>query len=41
LTVAQVKDAIVKGADSQGRVRLLNPRRSAELVGLALPAGAG
>lgn len=34
LTVAQVKDAILRGAESRGRVNLVNPRRSAELVGL-------
>lgn len=38
-TVAQVRDAIVGGADTQGRVRLLHPRRSAELLGVKLPTG--
>jgi subtilisin family serine protease len=36
LTVAQVKDAILKGADQRGRVNLVNPRKSAELVGIKL-----
>ncbi len=36
LTVAQVKDAILKGADQRGKVNLVNPRRSAELVGIKL-----
>jgi len=36
LTVAQVKDAILRGAEPHGRVQLANPRRSAELVGIAL-----
>lgn len=36
LSVAQVKEAILKGADSRGRVNLVNPRRSAELVGIKL-----
>ena len=35
LTVAQVRDAILNGADRRGRVNLVNPRRSAELLGLA------
>lgn len=35
LTVAQVRDAILRGADTRGRVNLVNPRRSAELLGLA------
>ena len=34
LTVAQVKDAILAGAEPRGKVRLLNPRRSAELLGI-------
>ena len=34
LTVAAVKDAILQGADTRGRVRLVNPRKSAELLGL-------
>jgi hypothetical protein len=37
LSVAQVKDAILKGAEPRGRVNLVNPRRSAELLGIALP----
>jgi subtilisin family serine protease len=36
LTVAQVKDAIVQGAEPRGRVQLVNPRRSAELLGLKI-----
>jgi hypothetical protein len=35
LTVAQVRDAILQGADRRGRVNLVHPRRSAELLGLA------
>lgn len=38
LTVAQVRDAILQGAERQGRVNLIHPRRSAELLGLK-PAG--
>ncbi|MBP6898542.1 MAG: S8 family serine peptidase [Burkholderiaceae bacterium] len=34
LSVAQLKAAIVDGADARGRVRLVNPRKSAELLGL-------
>jgi subtilisin family serine protease len=34
LTVAQVRQAILDGADRRGRVNLVNPRRSAELLGL-------
>lgn len=34
LTVAQVKEAILKGADARGRVNLVNPKKSAELVGI-------
>lgn len=34
LTVAQVREALLKGADRSGRVNLVNPRRSAELLGL-------
>jgi hypothetical protein len=34
LTVAQVRDALLQGADRSGRVNLVNPRRSAELLGL-------
>lgn len=33
-TVAQVRDAILQGADRRGRVNLVNPRRSAELLGV-------
>jgi hypothetical protein len=36
LTVAQVRGAILQGADQRGRVNLVNPRKSAELLGLAL-----
>lgn len=36
LTVAQVKDAILKGAETHGRVRLANPRKTAELLGIVL-----
>lgn len=36
LSVAQVKDAILQGADARGRVNLVNPRKSAALVGIAL-----
>lgn len=36
LTVAQVKDLILKGAKRNGRVNLINPRRSAELAGIKL-----
>jgi hypothetical protein len=35
LTVAQVKDAILQAAEPRGRVRLVNPRKTAELLGLA------
>ena len=34
LTVAQVRQALLDGADRRGRVNLVNPRRSAELLGL-------
>jgi len=34
LSVAAVKDAILQGVDTRGRVRLANPRKSAELLGL-------
>jgi hypothetical protein len=34
LTVAQVREALLAGADKRGRVNLVNPRRSAELLGL-------
>jgi hypothetical protein len=37
LTVAQVREALLQGADRRGRVNLVNPRRSAELLGLRLP----
>jgi hypothetical protein len=36
LTVAQVKDAILAGAERKGRVNLINPRNSAELVGIKI-----
>nr|WP_255719642.1 S8 family serine peptidase [Pelomonas sp. P8] len=36
LTMLQVKNAILDGADARGRVRLANPRKSAELLGIAL-----
>lgn len=36
LTVAQAKQAILQGAEARGRVNLANPRKSAELLGLAL-----
>jgi hypothetical protein len=35
LTVAQVKESILKGAEPRGRVNLVNPRRTAELLGIA------
>lgn len=38
LTVAEVRDAILQGADRRGRVRLIHPRRSAERLGV-LPEG--
>lgn len=34
LTVAQVKEAILEGADARGKVKLVNPRRTAELLGI-------
>jgi subtilisin family serine protease len=34
LTVAQVRQALLDGAERRGRVNLVNPRRSAELLGL-------
>lgn len=34
LTVSQVRAAILAGADKKGRVNLINPRKSAELLGL-------
>jgi hypothetical protein len=33
--VAEVKDAILQGAERRGRVNLAHPRRSAERLGLA------
>lgn len=36
LSVAQVKEAILKGAERRGRVDLVNPRKSAELLGIKL-----
>ncbi len=36
LSVAQVKDAILAGAERNGRVNLINPRKSAELAGIKL-----
>ena len=36
LTVAQVRQALLDGAERRGRVNLVNPRRSAELLGLRL-----
>jgi hypothetical protein len=36
LSVAQVKDAILQGAEPRGKVRLVHPRRSAGLLGIAL-----
>jgi hypothetical protein len=37
LSVAQVREALLQGAERRGRVNLVNPRRSAELLGLRLP----
>ena len=37
LNVSQVKDAMIRGAALRGRMNLLNPRRMAELLGVALP----
>jgi subtilisin family serine protease len=34
LTVAQAKDLIMKGAERNGRVNLINPRKTLELAGL-------
>jgi len=34
LTAAQVREALLKGAERRGRVNWVNPRRSAELLGL-------
>jgi subtilisin family serine protease len=39
LTVAQAKDLIIKGAEKNGRVNMINPRRTLELAGIKLPAG--
>ncbi len=36
LTVAQVREALLKGAERNGRVNLVNPRRSAELLDIKL-----
>jgi subtilisin family serine protease len=36
LTVAQVREAILAGAERDGRVNLINPRRSAQSLGLPL-----
>jgi subtilisin family serine protease len=36
LSMSQVRDAILQGADRRGRVNLVNPRKSAELLGLSL-----
>ena len=38
-TVAQVKELILKGAEKNGRVNLINPRKSLELAGVKLPQG--
>jgi len=35
LSVAQLRDAIVQGADTRGRVHWVNPKRSAEVAGIA------
>ncbi|HYC37931.1 MAG TPA: S8 family serine peptidase [Usitatibacter sp.] len=37
LTVAQVKELILKGAEKNGRVNLINPKKSLELAGVKLP----
>ena len=34
LTVAQVKELIVKGANTHGRVTLINPRKTLEMAGV-------
>jgi len=34
LTVAQVRQAILEGAERKGRVNLTHPRKSAQLLGL-------
>jgi subtilisin family serine protease len=39
LTVAQVRQLILDGAQKQGRVNLIHPRRSLELAAAARPAG--
>jgi len=36
LTVARVREAILKGAERRGRVNLIHPRKSAELLGLRI-----
>lgn len=36
LTMAQVREAILKGAERQGRVNLIHPRKSAEMLGIRL-----
>jgi hypothetical protein len=36
LTVAQVKDLILRGAERNGRVNLINPRKTMELAGVKL-----
>jgi subtilisin family serine protease len=36
LTVSQVKEAILKGAEPRGKINLVNPRKSAELLGVKL-----
>ncbi|MGE5093726.1 MAG: S8 family serine peptidase [Betaproteobacteria bacterium] len=36
LTVAQAKELIIKGADHNGRVNLINPRKTLELAGVDL-----
>lgn len=36
LTVARVREVILKGAERQGRVNLIHPRKSAELLGLRI-----
>jgi hypothetical protein len=39
LTVVQAKDLITKGAETNGRVNLINPPRTLEMAGIKLPAG--
>lgn len=36
LTMTQVREAILKGAERQGRVNLIHPRKSAEMLGIRL-----